>query len=229
MQVDEIGQDQFDRMRSRQKKAWEEIENGLAIIYPSSQGKDKQARYMIFSELTGSTSELKIQGLPPDQLERIALAVREFGRDVLAGVTIETPPKYIRSIYDRLAEEETRQTDNAQHEASDPPVKAATLDTPATKPQSASEFAKNMADKMTDQFDEGLIGNLQPYQGTKPYQKGCRPGYFDLEDGQGGLVRKFKYLDPDLDVSSGLKRVYYRTETYHGKTSFAVTKIEPLD
>ena len=99
----------------------------------------------------------------------------------------------------------------------------------APAPKSASEFAKNMADKMTDQFEDGIIGNLQPYQGTKPYQKGCRPGYFDLEDGQGGLVRKFKYLDPDLDVSSGLKRVYYRTETYQGKTSYAVTKIEPLD
>ena len=100
---------------------------------------------------------------------------------------------------------------------------------PAIKAASPSEFARQMADKMTDQFEDGLIGNIQPYQGTKPYQKGCRPGYFDLEDGQGGLVRKFKYLDPDLDISSGLKRVYYRTENYQGRTSYAVTKIEALD
>ena len=99
-------------------------------------------------------------------------------------------------------------------------------DVPPLAHKSAAEFAKNMADKMTDQFEEGMIGNLQPYQGTKPYQKGCRPGYFDLEDGQGGLVRQFKYLDPTFDISSGLKRVYYRTESFKGKTSYAVTKIE---
>ena len=239
MQVDEIGQDQFDRMRSRQKKAWEEIENGLAIIYPSSQGKDKQARYMIFSELTGSTSELKIQSLPPEQLERIALAVRELGHDILAGVTIDNPVKYIRGIYDRLQQEEVADP----YPKPNKPVATGvseptdTLETPkpndvpppAPKPQSAAEFAKNMADKMDETYEDGIIGNLKPYQGTKAYQKGCSPGYFDVEDGQGGLVRKFKYMDPDLDVTSGLKRVYYRTENYKGKISYAVTKIEAME
>ena len=95
--------------------------------------------------------------------------------------------------------------------------------------QSPSAFARQMADQMDDQYDEGIITNYVKYQGQKAYQKGCSPGYFDLEDGQGGLVRKFKYLDPSLDVTSGLKRVYYRTENFKGKTSYAVTKIEAIE
>ena len=241
MQVDEIGHDQFDRMRLRQKKAWEEIENGLSIIYPSSQGKDKQARYMILSELTGSTSELKIQSLPPDQLERIALAVRELGRDVLAGDMVENPPKYVRKIYDRLAEELTdkytgepvRQEEDGASQysgaADNAPVQQPSDAPPAPSSKSPSEFARQMADQMDDQYDEGIITNFVKYQGQKAYQKGCSPGYFDLEDGQGGLVRKFKYLDPSLDVTSGMKRVYYRTENFKGKTSYAVTKIEAIE
>ena len=99
----------------------------------------------------------------------------------------------------------------------------------APAPKSAAEFAQQQADKMDETYEDGMIGNLQPYQGTKAYQKGCSPGYFDVEDGQGGLIRKFKYMDPDLDVTSGLKRVYYRTENFKGKTSYAVTKIEAMD
>ena len=94
---------------------------------------------------------------------------------------------------------------------------------------SPSEFARKMADQMDDQYDEGIITNFVKYQGQKTYQKGCSPGYFDVEDGQGGLIRKMKYMDPDLDVTSGLKRVYYRTENFKGKTSYAVTKIEAME
>ena len=102
-------------------------------------------------------------------------------------------------------------------------------DAPAPSTKSPSEFARQMADQMDDQYDEGIITNFVKYQGQKAYQKGCSPGYFDLEDGQGGLVRKFKYLDPSLDVTSGMKRVYYRTENFKGKTSYAVTKIEAIE
>ena len=99
----------------------------------------------------------------------------------------------------------------------------------APAPKSAAEFAKNMADKMDDQYEDGLIGNLQPYTGMKAYQTKAKPGYFDLEDGQGGLIRKFKYFDPEMDLTSGMKRVYYRTENYQGKVSFTATKIEALE
>ena len=120
----------------------------------------------------------------------------------------------------------TRQT--AERPDAPAPIKYAThLDEPATK--SPSEFARQMADKMDDQYDEGIITNFVKYQGMKPYQKGCSPGYFDVEDGQGGLIRKMKYMDPNLDVTSGLKRVYYRTENFKGKTSYAVTKIEAIE
>ena len=95
--------------------------------------------------------------------------------------------------------------------------------------QSAAEFCKQRAAETEQQYEDGFISKLSPYQGTKAYQKGVKPGYFDLEDGTGQVVRKFKIMDPDLDTSSGLKRVYYRTEVYQGKTSYAVTKIESLE
>ena len=122
--------------------------------------------------------------------------------------------------------------------AADGPVsEAVTLPTEGTQqggntpqaPSSGAALAKHIADTMDQQFEDGFIGSLALYQGTKSYQKGVKPGYFDLEDGTGKLVRKFKYMDPELDVSSGLKRVYYRTEVYQGKTSFAATKIDPLE
>ena len=109
------------------------------------------------------------------------------------------------------------------------PAQQASDAPPAPSSKSPSEFARQMADKMDDQYDEGIITNFVKYQGMKPYQKGCSPGYFDVEDGQGGLIRKMKYMDPSLDVTSGLKRVYYRTENYKGKTSYAVTKIEAME
>ena len=114
----------------------------------------------------------------------------------------------------------------SHQQASDAP---APLAEPVKAVVSGAERARQIAEGMTDQYDEGLISNFVKYQGQKAYQKGCSPGYFDLEDGQGGLVRKFKYLDPDLDVTSGLKRVYYRTENFKGKTSYAVTKIEAIE
>jgi len=95
--------------------------------------------------------------------------------------------------------------------------------------KSGADLARNIANKMDEQYDDGFISAFVKYQGTKAYQKGCSPGYFDLDDGQGGLIRKFKYMDPALDLSSGLKRVYYRTESFNGKTSYAVTKVEALD
>ena len=129
---------------------------------------------------------------------------------------------------DRYTGEPKQEEDGAsQGSRHDEPLPQQPSDAPPA--QSPSAFARQMADKMDDQYEEGIIGNIQPYQGTKPYQKGCSPGYFDLEDGQGGLVKKFKFMDPTFDISSGLKRVYYRTENYQGKTSYAVTKIEPLD
>lgn len=100
-------------------------------------------------------------------------------------------------------------------------------DAPPVK--SAADYCKQRAAETNELYEDGVIGNVAPYQGTKAYQKGCKPGYFDLEDGQGGLVRKFKYMDPSVDISSGLKRVFYREEVYQNKVSYAVTKIEALE
>lgn len=107
MTIDEQGRSDWERVKNRRVKAWEEIENGLAILYPSSQGKDKQARFLIYQALTGTVSETKIQGLPPEQLELMALAVSDYGKEVLAGLVVEGPAvgAYVRAIYDRLAAE----------------------------------------------------------------------------------------------------------------------------
>ena len=229
MQVDEIGQDQFDRMRSRQKKAWEEIENGLAIIYPSSQGKDKQARYMIFSELTGSTSELKIQSLPPEQLDRIALAVREFGRDVLAGTTIELPPKYIKTIYDRLKEEDERQAADG-HEAeavvSAPPVNPASVDAPSA-PSSVKAFCDEQAAKAaTDEHEaEGFIGTYTPRLAGKQ----APPGRFVLETLRGELTLQFWEKPEGMGTSHhSYAKVTYRQSERAGKGGKMFTNNELL-
>ena len=225
MQVDEIGQDQFDRMRSRQKKAWEEIENGLAIIYPSSQGKDKQARYMIFSELTGSTSELKIQSLPPDQLDRIALAVREFGRDVLAGVTIEAPPKYIKTIYERLQEDE-RQAD-AVHPAviaAQAAEEAGRTDEPAT---SAAEFCAEQASKAgeNEHTAEGYIGNHTPRMAGKT----APPGRFTLDTLHGELTLQYWDRPEGLGTPNhSYAKVTYRQSERAGKGGKVFTNNELL-
>jgi len=131
---------------------------------------------------------------------------------------------------DRYTGEPTRQeeaagvgTGGADHTAQQ------ASDAPAPKAQTAAELIGNITDKMQDQYEDGMIGNLQPYQGTKNYQPKVKPGYFDLEDGQGGLVKRFKYFDPTMELTSGLKRVYYRTENYQGKVSYAATKIESLE
>lgn len=102
MTVDEQGRDAFDRLKLRRLKAWEEIENGLAIVFPSSQGTDKQARFTIYQELAGTTSETKLQQLPPEQLERIACVVQALGQDVLAGKTPDNVQAYVRAVYDGL-------------------------------------------------------------------------------------------------------------------------------
>ncbi len=130
MQVDEVGRDEFDRRKHAQKKAWEEIENGLAIIYPSSQGKDRQARYGILQELTGSTSETKIQEMPPAILERIGLCIRKLGMDILAGLEITDVRAYVRALFDTLE----------QDGAGDPGGSSGTN----TAPQQASDAAPPM-------------------------------------------------------------------------------------
>ena len=125
MQVDEAGQDDWQRRKRRQEKAWEEVENGLTIIYPGAVGKDKQVKLTILQALTGSASELKIQGLPPEQLEAMALAIRQFGQDILAGLVIEKPALYVKDIYMKLSQP-------AQGQAV--PVEPDTVETPTDAP-----------------------------------------------------------------------------------------------
>ena len=152
---------------------------------------------------------------------------------ILPAVSDEPKPD---SLKERLRAQAQIEESHDKPAADGPVSEAVTLPTEGTQqggntPQapSAAEFCKQRAAEADQQYEDGFIGNIAPYQGTKSYQKGVKPGYFDVEDGQGTILRKFKYMDPDLDVSSGLKRVYYRTEVYQGKTSFAVTKVDPLE
>ena len=103
-----------------------------------------------------------------------------------------------------------------------------TSDAPA---QSAAEFARQKAEEMPDDLSvDGIIGNYQPYEGAKAYQKGAKPGVFDVEDGQGGIVMHgLRYFDPAMDLSSGLKRIFYKTDSFKGRTQYHAVKIEALE
>ena len=150
----------------------------------------------------------------------------------------ETPKLNIPQVRPRNTDNYTGQEDGAgvdggkgpsitTQQASDAP---APLTEPVKEVVSGAALAKTIADKMQDQYDEGIITNFVKYQGAKSYQAKVKPGFFDLEDGQGGIVRRLKYFDLDLDVTSGMKRVYYRTESskQYG-ISYVATKIEAME
>ena len=104
----------------------------------------------------------------------------------------------------------------------------------AAPPQSAAEFARRKAEEMPDDpYVDGFVTNWQPYSGTKRNEKGKRPGQFDLDDGQDTIVLKWiKYFDPAMDEqlkSGGLKRVFYKEDTYNGKTQYQAVKVESVE
>lgn len=100
MTVDEQGRTEMDRLKLRKTKAWEEVENGLSMIYPGVVGKDKQMKLSILSACTGSTSETAIQQMSVETLERLAIAVSRFGQDVTGGLQIEKPSVYVKYLYE---------------------------------------------------------------------------------------------------------------------------------
>lgn len=103
--VDEAGDDQFARLRHRRKVGCEEIEGTLAIIWPSSQGKDKQARFAVLSELAGTTSEAELERKPPEQLEHMAKVLKVLSSEVLNGSTWENLvelKKHVKSLSESL-------------------------------------------------------------------------------------------------------------------------------
>ena len=100
--------------------------------------------------------------------------------------------------------------------------------------QSAAEFARRKAEEMPDDpHVDGFVTNWQPYSGTKRNEKGKRPGQFDLDDGQETIVMKWiKYFDPAMEEqlkSGGLKRVFYKEDTYNGKTQYQAVKVEVIE
>ena len=102
-----------------------------------------------------------------------------------------------------------------------------TTDAPAP---SAADYCKQRAAEADDLFIDGFITNLQPYSGTKRNEKGKRPGQFDVDDGAENILLKWvKYFDPEMDITSGLKRVHYKTSTYNGKTQYEALTIEALE
>lgn len=106
MTVDEQGRGEWERLKLRRQKAWEEIENGLALVYPASTGKDKQAKLLIYQALLGTVSETKMQGLPPEQLELAALAVHQLAQDIMSGLQIEDVSAYARSIHEGIVKQQ---------------------------------------------------------------------------------------------------------------------------
>ena len=51
-----------------------------------------------------------------------------------------------------------------------------------------------------------------------------------MDDGAENILLKWvKYFDPEMDITSGLKRVHYKTSTYNGKTQYEALTIEALE
>ena len=93
-------------LRRRRTIAWEQIENGLSVSFPGGTGKDKQARFAILSELTGTTSETELQQRHPEALERIARTVTALGQALLDGesfATLMELKKLVRRLHDTAA------------------------------------------------------------------------------------------------------------------------------
>ena len=183
------------------------------------------------------------------QLRARGFALRDKFADVLKGmiaaeealdtVTVlppETGPSQPESLKDKLrAQLEPPQTteSNPEDGAGDSPhVSVGNTQQASDAPaQSAAEFARQKAEEMPDDLSvDGIIGNYQPYEGAKAYQKGAKPGVFDVEDGQGGIVMHgLRYFDPAMDLSSGLKRIFYKTDSFKGRTQYHAVKIEALE
>jgi hypothetical protein len=72
-------------LRKRQTIAWEQIENGLGAIFPANTGKDKQARFAVFSELLDTTSETDAKNRPAERLEEAAKVIAKLGAVILDG------------------------------------------------------------------------------------------------------------------------------------------------
>jgi len=167
--------------------------------------------------------EVVTVGLVPQIPEvRQPVGNRDFGAESLPA---HLPVKTDKYTGEPLKPEE----DGAGEAQSVPPSTQQASDAPA--PKSAAEFARQQAASMPDdQYVDGIIGNFQPYQGTKAFQKGAKPGVFDVEDGQGGIVMQgVKYFDPELDLSSGLKRVFYKTDSYKGRTQYNAIRVESIE
>ena len=139
----------------------------------------------------------------------------------------------VRPATDKYTGEPIKQEEDVDvpHEA-DTTVSSQTpaSNVPPPAPLSAADYCKQRADETDTPSAVGIIGNYQPYSGKKRGEKGLKPGLFDLEDGQGGIIMHgIRYFDPDLDLSSGLKRVYYHTQSYKGQTQYIADRIESAE
>lgn len=84
--------------------ALENIENGLAMLFPGSTGKDKSARLAILSELAGTASETALKQKPAELLERIAGTLNVLGQQILDGFAYESIPalqKEVRRLFEK--------------------------------------------------------------------------------------------------------------------------------
>ena len=107
---------------------------------------------------------------------------------------------------------------------------ASPLSEPLLGRLTAAEFARQKANEIQDLYVDGYIGKLQKYNGKRAFEKGCKPGMFDVEDASGHvLLAGIKYFDPAVSLTSGLKRVSYLIEYYKGKEQFNLTSIKDVE
>jgi len=98
--------------RRRQEIAWEKIEMGFSVIFPSHGKADKQGKFALMSALLGTTSDKEAAHKPPDLLESIEPVLVELAdlalHDGLPQDAIALQNK-AREIYERkqVAQERT--------------------------------------------------------------------------------------------------------------------------
>lgn len=152
---------------------------------------------------------------------------RDFG--------LTPPPIHSDNPFDDPYQKPSKQADNDQHGevvVPTPPVKPATLDAPASKPQSAADFAMQQAEKVgaNEHTVIGFIGSFAPYQGTKAFQKGAKPGFFDVETEDGQIaVAQVRYFDPKFNAElnqPGPLTITYTSELYQGKTQYKLLRVQ---
>ena len=128
--------------RRRREIAIEEFQNTLSQIFPASTGKDRQSRFAVMSALLGTTSDTKMEGLRPEELESAIQTLKSLHNEVLHGYEPETTQilqSFVKGLRDRVPEEIVIDVDEPKPE---PPseILPELKDEPKAKPKADTKY-----------------------------------------------------------------------------------------